>query len=497
MPTIAEIRQQYPQYQDLNDQQLAEGLHKKFYNDMPFEEFSGKIGIEAKPTQPSSITDTVKSVGSNVIGGGIDVAMTLPNLINQLAAGPQLLGRGIAENVDKLIGVDPQPRGELWQPFYGSYDAEKALGTEYEPQTTAGKVASFPARIAGGIIGAKGIQRGAVGIEKVLKETSSGSQLPAEASAGDFRAKAGDAYQKMRDEGATLNRGGINKVTYSIGKELDKTGLMNERLHGDTMSVVADLNKDAATGQMDLEKLDQYRQLLNQVVKSNTTKLEGMNPDAQKAQTAINALDDAVESIGAQHLSNGTQKAVESLNEGRKFYSTSARLKTVENIVENAAMTDNPQTAIKSGFRNLAKTLRNNPRGWSPEEIKAVNHAARTGILTGGLKLMGNRMISSATGTIAGAIGGGPLGAGLGMIGGAAAGLPFREAATALQKVRANNVTNTIIGRTLNPPAALTPVSFPSLAAPVGVSLLESEGARANRLALPLEDVRQRLQSLR
>jgi polyhydroxyalkanoate synthesis regulator phasin len=42
--TLGAIRQKYPQYQDLSDEQLAQGLHRKFYSDMPFDVFSGKIG---------------------------------------------------------------------------------------------------------------------------------------------------------------------------------------------------------------------------------------------------------------------------------------------------------------------------------------------------------------------------------------------------------------------------------------------------------------------
>lgn len=44
MPTIAEVREKFPQYADLSDQQLAEGLHKRFYSDLPFNEFAQKIG---------------------------------------------------------------------------------------------------------------------------------------------------------------------------------------------------------------------------------------------------------------------------------------------------------------------------------------------------------------------------------------------------------------------------------------------------------------------
>jgi hypothetical protein len=45
MASIAEIRQKYPQYADLSDDQLAEGLHRKHYADMPYAEFRTKIGL--------------------------------------------------------------------------------------------------------------------------------------------------------------------------------------------------------------------------------------------------------------------------------------------------------------------------------------------------------------------------------------------------------------------------------------------------------------------
>ncbi|MQW38181.1 hypothetical protein [Sinorhizobium meliloti] len=49
MPTISEVRQKFPQYHDLSDDQLADALHRKFYSDIPREEFNAKIGYDAKP----------------------------------------------------------------------------------------------------------------------------------------------------------------------------------------------------------------------------------------------------------------------------------------------------------------------------------------------------------------------------------------------------------------------------------------------------------------
>jgi hypothetical protein len=51
MASIAEIRQQYPQYDDLSDQALADAIYAKSYSDMPRADFDAKIGLPpaAKP----------------------------------------------------------------------------------------------------------------------------------------------------------------------------------------------------------------------------------------------------------------------------------------------------------------------------------------------------------------------------------------------------------------------------------------------------------------
>ncbi len=48
MPTIADIRNQYPQYADVPDRELVRGLHKKFYEDVPYGEFLKKIDFNER-----------------------------------------------------------------------------------------------------------------------------------------------------------------------------------------------------------------------------------------------------------------------------------------------------------------------------------------------------------------------------------------------------------------------------------------------------------------
>ena len=47
MATLAEVRQQYPQYSDMSDGALADALYGKFYSDMPRQDFDAKIGLPA------------------------------------------------------------------------------------------------------------------------------------------------------------------------------------------------------------------------------------------------------------------------------------------------------------------------------------------------------------------------------------------------------------------------------------------------------------------
>ena len=58
--TINDVREKFPQYKDLSDEQLAQGLHKKYYADMPFDDFSTKIGYKAEPKTKESGIDTFR-----------------------------------------------------------------------------------------------------------------------------------------------------------------------------------------------------------------------------------------------------------------------------------------------------------------------------------------------------------------------------------------------------------------------------------------------------
>jgi len=61
---IQEFRAKYPQYNDLSDEQLARGLHRKYYADMPYEVFAGKFGLNKPSLSP--LTDEQRQTAENL-----------------------------------------------------------------------------------------------------------------------------------------------------------------------------------------------------------------------------------------------------------------------------------------------------------------------------------------------------------------------------------------------------------------------------------------------
>lgn len=91
---IAEIRQKYPQYQDMSDADLASALHKKYYSDMPRDEFNAKVGLtpEAPPQPERSMGDSLKRAAGLTARYAVEGTAALPGVfINPLT---QLAGRG-------------------------------------------------------------------------------------------------------------------------------------------------------------------------------------------------------------------------------------------------------------------------------------------------------------------------------------------------------------------------------------------------------------------
>jgi hypothetical protein len=171
MPTLAEIRQQFPQYSDLDDGALAEGLHRKYYSDIPREEFDKKIGFSNQGGGAfDTVKDVVKSGGIGLAQGAVG-AVTWPGNIEQL-------GRAGINKVASLAGTkEPVVNPDTFLPNYNDLKGkiEEVTGEFYKPKTTPGEYARTGGEFASLAVGGPGglVNRAArVAVPAVASETA-------------------------------------------------------------------------------------------------------------------------------------------------------------------------------------------------------------------------------------------------------------------------------------------------------------------------------------
>lgn len=138
MATIAEIRSQYPQYSDMSDMALADAMHKKFYSDIPKQDFYAKVGI-ATPVAPTPTQTLLQQLnpmqGLNLIGRGIKAGVE--TIVEPIAA----IGSGaIGAFSGPVIGAGK----ELLTQDFGKGTAEKTAteiqnALTYQPRSAGGQ----------------------------------------------------------------------------------------------------------------------------------------------------------------------------------------------------------------------------------------------------------------------------------------------------------------------------------------------------------------------
>lgn len=181
---ITEIRQKYPMYSDLSDQQLVDGLHAKYYSDMPKEEFYSKVGLSsAKPT-PAEESDKIgdallqkgKEAAGAVTGGALGLAdfvyggiKSIPQAV--MAAGA-VLGGNKASDVEKYMMPEMAEATEKVAPSIGtiaeklgvpSAFATKSPGYKWmntEPMTSIGQALQLPGKGVEALGGSKELAAG-------------------------------------------------------------------------------------------------------------------------------------------------------------------------------------------------------------------------------------------------------------------------------------------------------------------------------------------------
>ncbi len=157
---LKEIRQKYPQYNDLPDSQLADGFYNKFYSDMPRADFDKQIGfsssfVDAPGTgivdeMKRSATDSANTINQGLlnnpqksaIGGLLDTgkglagaAMAIPDLLLGAPA-RSLLGRGLT--------AASHEAGKIINPEVAAKDDPRQMYEDFRPGVDQAMMAAAP-----------------------------------------------------------------------------------------------------------------------------------------------------------------------------------------------------------------------------------------------------------------------------------------------------------------------------------------------------------------
>lgn len=344
MATIEEIRQQYPQYDDLSDAELAFGFHRNFYSDMPIIEFTKQLGMNT--TQALDVLRFANTQGVRGMQGTQsepDVGGTGTGMLRSaiqgmsMGFGDELVAGGVA--AARSLTGDERPISDIYQE---ELQRERARIGEFREESP---VLSTVSEIAGGVAlplgAARNVGQGALigagtgaaygfgtgegGVENRATGAATGGVLGALLGAGGTAAAQGitrqferymtnraaraaaqgaDSVQQLRDEANAAYRAArnagvqidadqfnalVNRVTSEIsggeGRPLRSTLIPGSADVLDEMRTFA----GRAVGLDDLEYLRQRAQ--------EPASLLGNKPEQRAASIIISGIDDFVENL--------------------------------------------------------------------------------------------------------------------------------------------------------------------------------------------------------
>jgi len=415
--------------------------------------YNEQLGANRAQLTKAAEGTPVEYIGGNIagaIGGGIGTAGTkgATMLANSLRSG------NLAARISKgaLAGA---ASGGVYGFGAGEGDAEKRLESAGDAALVGGVVggaAPVVASVAKNV--AKGAQRTAQGaVARGVDELEAATQA--------MRQESSANYAAMRQANAFINKPRAINIANKAEAAMNSVGKINKRLHGDTLSVLGDFKKAINSNNTTIEELDQFRQLFGQVVTKNTSKLDGANPDALMARKIIESIDDSVDNLSPIDIKGGSTKAVDSLLKARAGYAKMKKFDSVARIIRDS---EGDANYVKRELNKFIKDARKT-RGWTEDELAALDEAGKLGAGEAVLKVLGKfgfdpSRIGSGVGAMFGSGAGAVMGGTAGGVAVPAVGTAARYAQKGLVRGQAENLLKTIEGG-VGKSAKLPPVNLP------------------------------------
>jgi hypothetical protein len=436
-----------------------------------YEQERNKIGAENKIAAEENPVSYGTGYVGGVLGSSIGTGLTTGGKLvyNSVGRGllPQATGKlGQAAN----FGTKMLQSGAVT----GAAGALAAAGGAEPGERLDAAVDSVPTNFS---IGAALPVAGAL-IGGVAKEVKSLAPKSAQSSSA-LRAAAKPHFDNFTQSGATYSPALTDEIA-QLATAAKSTGIAGVSKQADdalnqTLDFYAGL-KGKALSPADIQKLDQS--FADDIARFNRAGEYnfGRILNDLKYEFRNRAFDPQ---NAANYVTGGSPQAVDELVKGNALWSQSYKANDVEKILQKAKGTENPQTSIRTGLKNLLANDKKMAR-YSDAEKKALEEALKRGFTGGTIKLFGGRLTDSVAGGMAGLSAGGPVGAIAGTIAGKAVGGGMANVAGGVQ---ANRLRGALRAIQSGVPAKTGGSSIsPMLSAPAG----GVTGAINNSQAVPV-----------
>ncbi len=452
MPTIPEIRAKFPQYNDMSDDALAEGLHKKYYSDMPFGEFAGKIGYRRNwSDMPGQAVSSAGGNTSEILGGFKQLIMhpadTLGS-VGELAAGgvDNLVGMGL-----DALGID---RGTASPEQSNRRGAASDAGAQIaDTLTTAEGFKHYIARkpVSAGLDAATLLTGGGSVIPKLAgraRGPTLSERLLKAPSQEDVAAQTTAKFNAIRDKNIQLPRETFVQGRDALGRFLKEGSVTPE---------------DAPRGIAQARKLDDilpphkqpeptrnmYGHLQHPVPQPDMrtvplNEVESVRRGAGRVERAPNLSDTAAtdkmvagkvkKTIDSIYKDSGIPGLQKEMADAREMGRRNILAKHIKEMVrQGEEYRSGAESGIGNKFASYLKSEKG--KGLTPEERKAFRQVSRREGIAGVVSTFGGKL-----GLLTSALAGGPVGVGVS--------LGSRKLAEALVRSAAKKAEKTaLIGR--------------------------------------------------
>lgn len=430
MPTVKEVREKFPDYSDLSDQDLADALHAKFYGDMPKEDFYKQIGVSAvTPTpsagaQPPADTrpDWVRR-DDEYLGGSSELPQGPP---------PSMIGQA-ASNFVPGVGAASAILGKEME--FKNPDSMLPTGVQDVPTVAENIRTGHPWKAAGqalGVIPDVGYAAKGVGLlGRAAKALPAAAEAPMTLDA--LKTAKNAAYAQAEQAGVVVKPDEFKHFVDSLEGKLRGEGY-DPDLHSNVAPVLKRLRQAAdEPTQKTLQDIEILRRVAGAGRQSATP---GNKDQLAKSYTILDSIDDFENNLQPHQLVNGDSKeAMALLQQARSLTNKSKKIEDIQQIVKTAEDLDDPKY-VQNQFRSIVKNPKRFNR-FSADEKEIVKKVAQTGALDAVGKLLAPS--DSGFGLLKGTIG---AGLGYGALGPAGLAVPFvgTGAKAAGNMVRRGNV---------------------------------------------------------